>query len=492
MKNPSRIHPLTALACVALTAAPAHAALLVFDDFSTYTDGQIAGQAGTPTGFGGTWTSANPAVSAATTVSAGVVTSSGYGDRTVRTLSPTIAAGTIYLRVNMAIANAPTSFTALELATNAASDVNSVRLVGLFGNLYLDANGAGGASTGTIILNDGLSHEWLLELNFANGAGKVWIDPNLASFNPATGGTSFTAPTAFSLNAIQLATFQGADIPSLVLDDLQIGGSWENFFPTGEFQLTITPNSTNPGNYDFTWDSRPGMAYDLVSATDLSNPISTWAVWDGKANLSATPPTNTLANIPGGGDPRRFFAVIQKAPMPLLSANFEANNGGFTVSTATGSPWQWGTPISTDNGGAPNLGGSVTSGNGGSTQCWGTNIGNPGYYADPTTTRLRSPVIDLSSVSGATLSFAQALDLEAADSAVVNIINATTDAIIAAAIHTTTDADFESANWTTVNGISLAAGIGQQVRIEWVLSGTGGSSNDFMGWYIDDVLIDAQ
>jgi hypothetical protein len=80
------------------------------------------------------------------------------------------------------------------------------------------------------------------------------------------------------------------------------------------FQLSITPNGPN---YHFTWNSRSGKAYDLVSATDLEMPIANWPVWDGKSNLAATAPFNTLIVVPGGGGIKRFFAVIEKEPVAV-------------------------------------------------------------------------------------------------------------------------------------------------------------------------------
>jgi hypothetical protein len=80
--------------------------------------------------------------------------------------------------------------------------------------------------------------------------------------------------------------------------------------------LTIAPNASNPGNYDFTWDSRAGKIYDLVSSTDLATAPDSWPVWQGQTNLGTTPPTNMLTDIAGGGDPKRFFAVIERDAPP--------------------------------------------------------------------------------------------------------------------------------------------------------------------------------
>jgi hypothetical protein len=79
------------------------------------------------------------------------------------------------------------------------------------------------------------------------------------------------------------------------------------------FAVRIVPNAENPGSYDFTWgETKSGKVYDLVSSIDLSTPPNTWQVWQGQANLAATPPTNTLTNIAGGGNQKRFFVVVEK------------------------------------------------------------------------------------------------------------------------------------------------------------------------------------
>jgi len=82
--------------------------------------------------------------------------------------------------------------------------------------------------------------------------------------------------------------------------------------PAGPPVLVLTPNTVTPGNYDFTWTSQAGKVYDIVTSTDLSTAIATWPVWDDQEGLPATPPNNVLANVPGGGDTRRFFAVVER------------------------------------------------------------------------------------------------------------------------------------------------------------------------------------
>ncbi len=256
------------------------------------------------------------------------------------------------------------------------------------------------------------------------------------------------------------------------------------------FSLTITKNPDTPGTFDFEWASQPGKLYDLLTSTDLADPISEWPIYDdGETVYGAIPTageTTTLTAVPSS-DPRRFFALREydaPPPPPLLNVDFEDDNGGFTTSTDAGTAWEWGTPTSTG------FGGTVSAGNDGSAKCWGTGIGNPGFYANPTTnSRLISPGIDLTSVAAAELSFAHAIDLVSTDSAVVRVFNTDTDEEIVGGAFplTISDDNLSAAPWEASGPLVLP--VGAPIRIEWILSGTGGTTEDFMGWYIDDVLV---
>jgi hypothetical protein len=266
------------------------------------------------------------------------------------------------------------------------------------------------------------------------------------------------------------------------------------FAPDGPIPLKITKNPNTPGTFDFEWPSRSGKLYDLLTSTDLADPVAEWPVYDdGQTLYEAIPPageTTTLAAVPSA-DPRRFFAIREfdsLPPPPLLFSDFEDGDGGFTVTTTAGTAWVWGAPNSNDNGGTPNPGGSVTAGNSGSLKCWGSGIGNPGFYLVPTSSTLSSPVIDLTEVGAAELSFHEALDLETNDTARVFLVNADTGADIGGAIHTAIDTANSTAQWAKVSPINISAGAGHRVRIEWRFNGQG-SSADYLGWYIDDVMV---
>ncbi|MCH1509918.1 MAG: hypothetical protein L7T84_11975, partial [Akkermansiaceae bacterium] len=264
--------------------------------------------------------------------------------------------------------------------------------------------------------------------------------------------------------------------------------------PVELFELRIALNAENPGRFDFAWDSQDRYYYDLVSSTDLSISPEEWPLWDGRSDIQGTAPLNTIEMVPSG-DERRFFAVLRKDARTLLSESFEDDDGGFTFTSIAGTDWTWGTPISSNSGGVPNPGGSVDTGNDGSEKCWGTGIENPGFYANPTTDScLRSPEFSLVGMTEAKLNFAEAVDVDGGDLAVVKLINAVGDAEIAT-VYTVTDEVIDSSAWAAANegnAIDLSAGLGETVYLQWCLSGTGGTSQDYIGWYIDDVEVTAK
>jgi len=122
----------------------------------------------------------------------------------------------------------------------------------------------------------------------------------------------------------------GSDDIILQLDATFIGtggntGGWFGFnglviavpdIPSTPLQLAITPNSDNPGNYDFSWNSQSGKVYDLVSSIDLNSAPATWEVWNGNADIEAALDTNTLTNVAVNGDSKRFFSIVEKDAAP--------------------------------------------------------------------------------------------------------------------------------------------------------------------------------
>lgn len=259
------------------------------------------------------------------------------------------------------------------------------------------------------------------------------------------------------------------------------------------FSLTITPATAPATGFDLAWVSQAGNFYNLRTSTDLAGPIANWDLVEG--NIAATPPTNAFQVAPT--DASRFYAVEEFAappPPPFFATGFEADAAGFTVITTQGSAWERGTPDS-DNGASPPSDLVLTTGNGGSANAWGTNLGTvgEGFYINPTTTVLRSPVIDLTDKTFANLTFAEAVDFATTDSAQVYVISDSDDSVVAGPIHTSSTGASRTANWATANGgnaIALpAAALGRSIRLEWRF--TGGTAA-YLGWYIDDVEVAGQ
>lgn len=258
--------------------------------------------------------------------------------------------------------------------------------------------------------------------------------------------------------------------------------------PAGPPVLVITPNTVTLGNYDFSWASQAGKEYDLVSSTDLSTAIGTWPVWEGLSGLSATPPDNVLANVPGGGDVRRFFALAVRDAPTLFAEDFDAAAAlpaGWTSNgPVNGTDWQVGVPSGV-------MSGPVTAFT--EPNCAGTNIA--GYYTENTDVSLVSPVISIPAASGATLSFRQLIDTDDFDAGSVRVLDADdADApIIGLALNNLRGTGSDGDGWTE-NTLALPAVNvgGKNIKIEFRFVSNAGSSQDidiFSGFYVDDVSV---
>ena len=152
-------------------------------------------------------------------------------------------------------------------------------------------------------------------------------DADSSSFGQTVGnftmGNDITGPTIVTFDV----TSNGTDPILLRLTANPLGpggtGNWFGFnglevtipepaTPTAPLELVIAPNVGNPGNYDFSWNSKAGKVYDLVSSTALGSAPETWEVWNGNADIAASPDTNTLSNVPGSDAAKRFFSVVEK------------------------------------------------------------------------------------------------------------------------------------------------------------------------------------
>jgi hypothetical protein len=143
--------------------------------------------------------------------------------------------------------------------------------------------------------------------------GSVSFYQGTADTGNLLGTYNYTADYSFDAIGLSQAEYNGT-YSGLKLEQAGTGAT--------AMQLVITPHASNPGNYDFEWNSQAGKVYDLVSATDLSTAPTTWPVWDAQSNIASGGATTTLSDIPGGGDLKRFFAVVETTPQAAVSLPF--------------------------------------------------------------------------------------------------------------------------------------------------------------------------
>ena len=159
------------------------------------------------------------------------------------------------------------------------------------------------------------------------------------SWSPETGATFMT--TGLALNAdfedVALPGFSGSD-DFVFAFGARTGGAHEELTIDN---LVITTGSGPRLPFDIesagddlvlTWESGEGQLFNLRSETDpsASDPID-WPIFDGHADLVATPPENTLT-IPRPPEDKRFFVVeaFPAPPVAKFSDDFESGQGDWT------------------------------------------------------------------------------------------------------------------------------------------------------------------
>jgi len=187
-------------------------------------------------------------------------------------------------------------------------------------NDNLSAFGGPGSNNGSgnLTVTGDQTLTMVLDLTPAGGYNGEDNFGTITFFNGATQvGSSFTHTQLRDFGAIGLTTAGLNPSAETTFSDFSFTQISE---PAGQpFALNITPNAQNPGNYDFSWESQDNKLYDLVRSLDLATHPDTWPVWQGNENIAGTAPTNTLVDIDGGGDTKRFFVMVEKDTPPLLS-----------------------------------------------------------------------------------------------------------------------------------------------------------------------------
>ena len=261
--------------------------------------------------------------------------------------------------------------------------------------------------------------------------------------------------------------------------------------------LRITGNGAN---LDFEWESKSGMFYVLRSSTDLAADLSTWGSVNvagsvennGAFEIATNAPLN-MHSIPRPGDAVRFYRV-QEFPLPPVTVfgpeTFDSTIAGNLptdwttgfdpADTEMNTNWELGDPA----GGpltAPTMAFSGAN-------CVGTNLLS--NYGLSSNTWLRTPAIDLSTATGATVTFQQWVDMddfENRDQGTVRVLAAGTLAEIGVAKTNITGLDL--LDWVEFSAELPAAALGQSVVVELWFESDDEDIADASGWYIDDVTV---
>ena len=170
---------------------------------------------------------------------------------------------------------------------------------------------------------EGLSASFSYDLVAVTTAGYTRIDtitvnggePSPIS-RPSSRTGAFHSFTGLNLNESGQLVIEVTDTAATVnpiINGILITATSDNL--SQEPVVKIASNTSTPGTLDFEWNSQAGKFYDLLSSTDLTLPVTDWAVFDdgvaAYADLTAAGDNVVLSNVPSGGE-RRFFAVREK------------------------------------------------------------------------------------------------------------------------------------------------------------------------------------
>ena len=223
------------------------------------------------------------------------------------------------------------------------------------------------------------------------------------------------------------------------------------------------------------WDSKFGKVYDILSSTDLSaTPVENWPVLRG--DIPATSPLNT-ETILRPPDDERYFVVVEKDGPPLFEDDLETDKGWTAiVNDANGNTnWERGTPSGST--------GPLTGADG-SANAWSTNQGDYGPDSDIS---LRSPVIDLTGVPTADLSFDVFRDADGfGDTASVRFLDAT--GLIQLGFRQAIDMTVFDVDWSNLVIPVGPEALGQSIIIE-INFISDNSADSFSGLSIDNIRL---
>lgn len=333
--------------------------------------------------------------------------------------------------------------------------------------------------------------------------------PDITNFAIANGqdsypGVTYTPAKPFTARYVQfdIKSNHGATLAGLA--DVQFEGE----LPSAPFLITSI-SSVGGGTWELTLEGEADTAYEFRSSPTLD---FTPGALVGNLTPGAVPvgaiggPNNSLLTTDANGDgtvrmalsgnPKDFVRAQIPLPVTVFSEDFDEV-------AAPNLPTDWTTDANTpDTGttqwqlGAPSAVGPPAANSPGN--CVGTNLAaNYGLSSD---IWLRTPPIDLSTASGATLTLQHWVDIDPFGSAAgpedrgrVRVLDAS--ALPAVSVLETLGVPVTGLNpagWVKFSANLTAASLGKSVVLEFVfVSDDDDAEGDYVssGWYIDDVMV---
>jgi hypothetical protein len=272
---------------------------------------------------------------------------------------------------------------------------------------------------------------------------------------------------------------RAGQVTHFIIDDVQDETATRSVYLGMRFVFAGTGNPFQIMAFDraddnatLTWSPLAGKFYAVEASADLLSwqAVVTEYPAGGAAGDSVS---YTDSAIPQDGAAARYYRVRQVSAPALFSTDFESGAEDWTATTDAGDTlWEFGTP---------NVAGLTAASSG--TQAWGTNL--DGNYGPGAIARLRSPVIDVTSVKNPELSFNYFIDsIIEAEGGQVRFTNEAGDDLGSSEIFFGT-----TQSWTPFLLEFPESALDQKVIIEFAFL-TDGDDAVGAGWYIDDVLID--
>ena len=289
-----------------------------------------------------------------------------------------------------------------------------------------------------------------------------------------------------------LDVFNFSDTQVGYVDEVRVGTSFDAVM--GKRMEKSSPQlsvGVSGGNLQISWDSNSGSYYVLRSSANLDAELSQWesvnvpgsVEVDGVFQIPHSAPRNQHV-ITRPADAARFYR-FEEFPLPpriVFMDDLEDGGTGWSagydaVDVDQNTLWERGAPVA----GPP----SAFSGE----ACFGTNL--DANYGLNSATWLRSPAIDLSGSSGATLIFRQWVEIDPfdnLDAGSVRVLDATSLAELAVLAPSINGLD--RLEWQLQALEFPDEAVGREVVLEFLFLSDGDNVLDSPGWFIDDVMVE--